>query len=255
MTKLRIILLMSMVVLALIWWFSRPDGKMRVVFCNVGQGDGIIITQNNFQMVVDTGLDNRKMLECLEKQMPFWDKEIEIVVLTHWDKDHSGGLKGLMENYKIDNLYSGSQPVEVDEQKIYTDNLTKNDVIKYGLITFEVLNPDRDWGNDNDNSVVGKLSYKASSFLLTGDASAQVEQKLVWRGEVGAIKVLKVSHHGSAAGTSEELLGAIKPEEAVISVGKNSFGQPTKVVLDRLVKDDIKIRRTDEEGDIIYVCQ
>jgi competence protein ComEC len=133
-------------------------------------------------MVVDTGPDNRAMLRCLEKFMPFWDKEIEVAVISHWDTDHSGGLGSLMDNYKIDRLYNSSIPGEVNVQKIYTNNLAINDVIRYGEINFEVLNFDEDWGNDNDNSVVGILSYRDKKILLTGDATAQVEQKLVWRG-------------------------------------------------------------------------
>lgn len=253
MRRIRLTLGLSLIVLVIIAGLTWPDGKVRIVFCNVGQGDGILISQNDFQMVVDSGPDNKMMLQCLEKYMPFWDKEIEVAIMTHWDKDHSGGLKGLMENYKVDKLYSSSRPTDVDEQKIYTDNLAINDVVRYGGIDFEVLNPDEDWGNDNDNSVVGVLSYKDKKVLLTGDASAQVEQKLVWRGILQSkIDVLKVSHHGSAEGTSKELLAAVKPTEAVISVGKNSFGHPTKEVLDRLLAVGAKIRRTDEEGDIIY---
>jgi competence protein ComEC len=254
MRKIRLIMTVSLVCLIAMAVVTWPDGKVRVVFCNVGQGDGILITQNDFQMVVDSGPDNKMMLGCLEKYMPFWDKEIEIAVMTHWDKDHSGGLKSLMNSYRVNKLYSFVRPADQDEQKIYTDNLAINDVIKYGEMKFEILNPDEDWGNDNDNSVMGVLSYKDKKVLFTGDASAQVEEKLVWRKILqGGIDILKVSHHGSAEGTSQELLTVIKPREAVISVGKNSFGHPTKIVLDRLAVAGVKIRRTDEEGDIMYV--
>lgn len=253
MPKIKLIMAISLMCLIVMAVVTRPDGKVRVVFCNVGQGDGILITQNDFQMVMDSGPDNKMMLSCLEKYMPFWDKEIEVAVITHWDKDHSGGWKSLMDNYRVDKLYSSSRPTDQYEQNIYTDNLAINDVIKYGEIEFEILNPDEDWGNDNDNSVMGILNYKDKKILFTGDASAQVEQKLVWRKVLqGKIDILKVSHHGSAEGTSEELLAAIEPKEAVISVGKNSFGHPTKIVLDRLTVAGVKIRRTDKEGDIVY---
>lgn len=254
MRRIRLTLGLSLIVLVIIAGLTWPDGKVRIVFCNVGQGDGILISQNDFQMVVDSGPDNGMMLECLGKNMPFWDKEIEVAIMTHWDSDHCGGLKGLMEYYKIDRLYSSSVPSEVNEQNIYTSNLAINDEIKYGAIDFEILNPDEDWGNDNDNSVVGILNVRGHRVLLTGDASAQVEQKLVWRGRLtGKFDILKVSHHGSAAGTSQELLTAIRPTVAVISVGKNNFGHPTKEVLDRLSTAGVKIRRTDEEGDIMYI--
>lgn len=252
MLKIKIILGISLVILLIIWGWERPDGKVRVVFCNVGQGDGIIISQNNFQMVIDAGPNNRKILGCLERQMPFWDKEIEIVVITHWDTDHSGGLSDLMQNYKIDSLYGSSWPKETNVQKIYTDNLRKNDSIKYDKISFEVLNPERDWKNENDNSIAGKLTYKDKFFLMMADVSTEVEQKLVWRKEIQPVEVLKVSHHGSAEATSQELLDITKPKEAIISVGKNYFGHPNKEVVERLEKNKINIRRTDVEGDIIY---
>jgi competence protein ComEC len=254
MSKIRIILGLSVVMLIILALVTWPDGKVRVIFCNVGQGDGILVAQNNFQMVIDAGGDNKLMLGCLERNMPFWDKEIELAIMTHWDTDHSGGLNSLIDNYKVDKLYGPSKPVDQNVQKFYTGNLAINDVIRYKEIEFDILGPGEDWGNDNDNSVVGILNVTGHRILLTGDASAQVEQKMVWRGILqGRVEVLKVSHHGSAEGTSEELLNAVKPAEAVISVGKNSFGHPTKVVLDRLTAAGVKIRRTDLEGDIIYV--
>jgi competence protein ComEC len=237
MSRVRIILIISLVVLAIMFVASFPDGKTRVVFCDVGQGDGALVIQKNFQMLIDTGGENRKMLGCLEKYMPFWDKTIEVVVISHWDTDHSGGLKQIQANYNVQNIYSS--------------DLVKNDVIKYGLISFELLGPDQNWGNDNDNSVTGVLNFDNKKILFLGDVTGQVEQKLVWRKEIGKVDVFKVSHHGSAAATSQELVNEVKPAEAVISVGKNNkFGHPTKVVLERLNTAGIRVRRTDEEGDI-----
>ena len=223
-----------------------PDGKVRVIFCDVGQGDGMLVMQNNFEMLIDTGPENMKMVACLEKHLPFWDKTIEAVVLTHSDSDHSGGLKQIRNYYKI------------NEQNIYSWSLRKDDVLKYGSIVYEVLSPSEDWGNENDNSTVGVLKVKDISFLLMGDVTGNVEQKLVWRHELldqearsmNQEIILKISHHGSAEATSQELLDAVKPAETVISVGKNNrFGHPTKVVLDRLKQAGIKIWRTDEQGE------
>ena len=178
------------------------------------------------------------MVQCLEKHLPFWDKTIEAVVLTHSDSDHSGGLKQIRSYYKI------------NEQNAYSWSLHKGDALKYGSIVYEVLSPSEDWGNENDNSTVGVLKVKNLSFLLMADVTSNVEQKLVWRKELYKVDVLKVSHHGSAEATSQELLDAVNPAEAIISVGKNNrFGHPTKVVLDRLNQAGIKIWRTDEQGE------
>jgi competence protein ComEC len=230
-----------------IWTWPSSD-KLTIVFCDVGQGDGAIIISGNFQMLIDVGPENNKMVGCLGKHVPFWDKTIEVAVITHGDSDHGGGLKQVEGYYNVQNIYSGS--------------LVKNDVIKYGLISFEVLNPDRDWGNDNDNSVVGILNYKENKILFLGDVTKQVEQKMIWRNEIlGKINIIKISHHGSAEATSEELLKAVvgnglQPFQttAIISVGKNNkFGHPTGEVLERLTKFGVKIRRTDEEGEIVII--
>jgi len=219
-------------VVAIVTW---PDKKVRVIFCDVGQGDGALVIQNSFQMIIDAGPENKKMLMCLEKYLPFWDKKIEAAIVSHNDLDHIGGLKEVEKYYQV-------------EQKFSSTNLAKNDVIRSGEIEFVVLSPDQDWGDDNKNSIMGILRFRDKKILFTGDVTSEVEQKLVWRNELAKVDILKVSHHGSAEGTSEELLAEIRPEEAVISVGKNNkFGHPTKVVLDRLEKYGVKIWITDTQ--------
>ncbi len=236
------LLLLSFIVLLILFYFSLPDGKTRMIFCDVGQGDGALLTRGTFQMVIDTGPANGMMLNCLSHHMPFWDKAIEVVVLSHPDSDHSGGLTTIKKYYKVDQVWG-------NEQTNYSAMLNTFDSIRSQWFDFEVVSSGQG-KNSNDNSVVGVLTVGNKKLLFTGDASSEVEQRLVWRGLVSEkIDVLKVSHHGSAAGTSEELLEAIKPEWALISVGKNSFGHPTKIVLDRLKNRGIKVWRTDWQGE------
>lgn len=217
---------------------SMPDGKVRVIFCDVGQGDGAIIMQNTTQVLVDTGPDNKKMAECLGKYLPFWDKKIEAIIFSHDDLDHVGGLKEVEKHYLVGQKYS-------------SDNLRENDVIRFGEMVFEVAN--------SEGMVVGELGYKDKRILMMGDADMELEQRLVWRGMIGngfkpLRTILKVAHHGSANGTSEELLEWVRPDMAVISVGKNNkFGHPTKEVLERLEKFGVEVKRTDEVGDIVLV--
>lgn len=239
--KIKIFLIISLLILAAMFWTIKPDGKTRVVFCDVGQGDGILVRQDNFEMVIDTGPENKKMLRCLGRHLPFWDKTIEAVVLTHSDSDHSGGLKEIKQYYKV------------DEQNIYSWSLRKGDILKYRSIVYEVLSPGEDWENENDNSTVGVLKIDNKNFLLMGDVTSKVEQKLAWRKELVKADVLKVSHHGSAEATSRELIDEVKPGEVIISVGKNNkFGHPTRIVLDRLSQAGIKIWRTDLEGERVF---
>lgn len=251
--KIKFILFLSFLGLVGIYLWSFSDKETKVVFCDVGQGDGTLVSRGNFQVLIDTGPSNKKMLYCLEKYIPFWDKEIEAVIISHWDKDHSGGLKEVGKSYEIKGIYSSNDKQGVVEQDIYSKKLMENDLVVMGEITYEVLNSGGEGVESNEGSLVGILSYGDKKILMTGDIPVKVEEKLIWRRKLTKeVDILKVSHHGSRAATSEELLEVIKPKTAIISVGKNNYGHPSKEVLDRLGKRGIEIRRTDESGDIVF---
>ena len=253
--KYRWWLVISLVVLSLMVLRYSVDSKVKIIFCDVGQGDGAIVIKSNFQMLIDVGGDNQKMLGCLSRHLPFWDKKIEAVVISHWDSDHSGGLVGIYRYYKIEKLFANQLSPTTNEQKFYPEIVGENDVIRYGGIDFEILNNVVDGMESNENSLVGLLRYKDNKILMMGDVTMEVEQKIVWQGVLRgccvAIDVLKVSHHGSDRATSNELLDEVDPQMAIISVGKdNKFGHPTKVVIKRLEERGIKIKRTDNMGDV-----
>jgi len=247
----KLILFLSLIFLLVLFWVTLPSQKVEVIFCDVGQGDATLIVSKNWQMLIDTGPKNKKVLNCLENNLPFWDKKIEVVMITHGDNDHSGGLEDIKKYYKI-------------EQEIYSKNVNQYDVIKNNLITFEVLNPEKkieiDMDN-NQNSIAGILKYWSSDLkrevkiFMAADIDIETEQRLVWKKILRPVEdrvdILKVSHHGSKNGTSEEILNILKPKMAVISVGvKNNFGHPTKEILDRLKTRNIEIKRTDLIGEI-----
>ncbi len=236
-------LLLSFMVLLILFYFSLPDGRTRLIFCDVGQGDGAVLVKGTFEMVIDTGSAKGRILSCLSDHLPFWDKTIEVIVLSHLDSDHSGGLMAIKKYYKVDQVWG-------NEQTNYSARLNASDSIRSQWFDFEVVSSGQGKDN-NDSSVVGVLTVGDKKIMFTGDASSEVEQRLIWRRLVtGKIDVLKVSHHGSATGTSEELLEVVKPKLAVVSVGaKNMFGHPTKVVLDRLKKYGVEIWRTDRQGE------
>lgn len=252
--KHRFILFLSLVVLIVVFFWTLPSQKVEVFFCDVGQGDAALITYKNWQMLIDTGPNNKEVLTCLEKYLPFWDKKIEVVMITHGDSDHKGGLIDVSKFYKIEQLFS-------------SENLSQFDLIKTNWITFEVVNPPAvvktmaGEEDNNKNSVTGILSFydsklkKEIKIFMAADIDLETEQRLVWQKILkDEVDVLKVSHHGSKDGTSEELLEVLKPKLAVISVGaKNRFGHPTKEVLDRLKERGIEVKRTDLNGDIIFI--
>lgn len=259
MQKNKILIYLSLIALIIIFYLTLPDSRAKIVVCDVGQGDAILASYKNIQLLVDVGPDNKKVLKCLEKHLPFWDKTIEVVILTHGDSDHIGGLDDLLRSYKVNRFFSNGLLEEEIEQKIYSQNLSQNDIISVGLFEFEVVWPDQnsEIKGDNENSVVGFLKYKSWSMFMSGDIDKETEQRLVWRGILRQVQdevdVLKVSHHGSTTGTSDEILEILNPKVAVISVGKNNrFGHPNEEVLNKLEKNKILIKRTDNESDLVF---
>ncbi len=240
-----------------LWVWSINNSQTKLIFCDVGQGDGILLVQKNLEILIDTGPDNKKILNCLDRHLPFWDKTIEVLIVTHSDGDHSGGLKDVLRSYKIVNIFSDEQLEALNEQNIYSKKLYATDMVNVGLINYEVVNPEKNKENvqgANEGSIAGILTYKDKKILLLADVPAEVEQKMVWRKMLNQkINVLKVSHHGSETATSDELLEETNPSVAIVSVGKNNrFGHPRKEVLEKLNKRGIKTLRTDESGEIVF---
>ncbi|RLC35675.1 hypothetical protein DRH14_00285 [Candidatus Shapirobacteria bacterium] len=249
--------LMGLVFYVALEW--NDYNQVKIVFCDVGQGDGFLVEKQNTQFLFDVGSANQKMLGCLADNIPFWDRQIEAIVVSHWDEDHCGALGEIDDYYQIKKLWSGVKAKDGFEQFNYADILNKGDRLTNSWLDFEVLWPDKKVRLNekridvsNYYSVVALLKVVGKKVLLTGDAPQQVEQRLVWRGDLNEeVDILKVSHHGSATGTSQDLLEVIKPKMAVVGVGKNNYGHPTKEVLDRLKRADIEIRRTDMMGNVI----
>lgn len=268
-----ILLLILAAIIFSIVFFVRKD-YLNIYFLNVGQGDSILVSQGSNQLLIDGGKDGKLLLQKLGKYIPFWDRKIEIVVSTHPDQDHIGGLVDVFKAYNIGtviktNAKSDSQVFKKLEEEIAAENAqaveAKKDVsIKFanGAIA-DILFPINSIleavdDASNDNSVVIKLTYGENSFLLTGDLPDAQETNLIRdalaKNSLNS-QILKVSHHGSKYASSDEFLAAVKPLDAIISVGKNnSYGHPNQEVLDRLIKKGINIFRTDEIGDIVYKC-
>ena len=260
----RFILFVSLIGLVVMFYLTLPKNKPVVIVCDVGQGDAILATYKNTQILFDVGPDNKKVLKCLENHLPFWDKTIEAIVLSHGDSDHVGGLNDVLKTYKVNNFFSNGYLDREIEQKIYSQKISQNDIVSVSLFNFEVVWPEPSVAkamDGNENSVAGILEVKNTgwSMFLSGDMEMEAEQKLVWRGVLrqgygtleDGVDVLKVSHHGSKTATSQELLELLKPKTAVISVGKNNrFGHPTEEILNRLKSNNIEIRRTDLDGEI-----
>lgn len=265
--KKPIFWLILILILVLAAIFHLPDNQLHLVFCDVGQGDAILISQGSNQILIDGG-PGQSVLGCLSNHLPFWDREIEMVVATHPEADHITGLIDVIERYNVKQFVVNSLGKESavfrefrtavlnEGSDIYFPK--EGDRIKIGsleLLVFWPQSQEKVLGattvkrGANETSIVLKLSFGSFDALLTGDISTKVESQL----ELEDVEVLKVAHHGSKYSTSEEFLEQAQPELAVISVGKNPFGHPTSEVIERIRELEIRLLRTDQEGEIEVV--
>ncbi|MFZ5932775.1 MAG: ComEC/Rec2 family competence protein [Patescibacteria group bacterium] len=245
--------------------FGSKDKNLHLIACDVGQGDAILVSLGNQQILTDAGPDN-SVLDCLAKYLPFWDREIEVVILTHPQLDHYGGLVEVLNRYKVDTLL-------VRDFEISTSNLqalkkaiggsqarlikpVKGLVIRLGMIYLDILHPSEEFQSSeiNEESVVYRLRKGDFEALLTGDIGKEATEKMLQEGLLTDVDYIKIPHHGSRNGLTLELLKAANPEVVVISAGKNNaYGHPHQEVLKMLKDRDIKILRTDQMGNIEIV--
>lgn len=251
-------------------YFYPMEG--RVVFFDIGQGDSILLqTDARQNILIDGGPDNTVVYK-LGKYLPFWDRKIDLLVLTHPDADHITGLMEVIKRYKIKKILATgvihTLPVytelmqEIKEKNIPVIQPKDVDEFIFSNLVLQILWPKYNlWAkvyNDelNDTSIVLKAVFaSSSSILLTGDLTKDKEKKLIrLYGFKLSSQVLKVGHHGSKTSTSREFLKIVKPDKAVISVGRNNrYGHPAFRVLKYLREYKIKIFRTDESGDIMFI--
>lgn len=250
-----------------VWYavYAESRQELEVYFLDVGQGDAIFITAPNGNQILIDGGPNKQVLRELSKAMPFYDRTIDMVVESHPDSDHIGGLVDVLKNYEVGTIMeSGNESntaVYKELKNLVAGKNIKNILARRGTkinlddgVYIDILFPDRDVSgmDTNDASIIAKLVYGGKSFLFTGDAPQKMEKYLVFLdGKNLDADVLKLGHHGSKTSSSEEFLGYVSPEYAVISAGKeNKYGHPHQEVLDRLQKFGIKTFRTDETGTI-----
>ena len=252
-----------------VWW-ETPSKYLTVAFLDVGQGDAILITApNNNQVLIDGGPD-RSVIRALGQAMPFYDRSIDLVLESHPDQDHIGGLPEVFDRYNITGFI---EPAFVAETSVYQkleEDVTKEKsshliaqagtkIILSPEVILEIIEAKpATWGprggkpDTNYSSIIAKLTYASTSFLFMGDASIKLENKLLAT-EAGELKadVLKVAHHGAKSSNSLALLRAIKPEIAIISVGaKNRYNHPSPETINWLKIIGAEILQTKDLGTI-----
>ena len=245
----------------------QPGDTLSVYFLDVGQGDAILIDSPNHGRVLIDGGRNRKVLTELGRILPFADRRIDVVLATHPDADHIGGLPEVVSRYKVgmllesgaesDNTIDDELKKRVEEKNIPNVIARRGMVINFGdgaRLTILFPNQDVSKLDSNDASIVARLTYGEESLLLTGDAELRTENILLnLDPDILNSDVLKVGHHGSRSSTFILFAEAVSPEYAVISAGKdNSYGHPHKEVLNILDKVRAKVVSTIDRGTIKF---
>lgn len=243
---------------------DKIDAKVKenfsVSFIDVGQADSVLIRNGNYNMLIDAGNneDGEKLVNYFKN---LGIEEFTYVFATHPHEDHIGGMDDIINNFKIDNYYMSNK---LSTTKTFMDVLdaldghnlkytvpNKGDTLKLGDANIKVIYPGDDKSNINDSSIVLKITYGKNSFLLTGDATSNVERK-IYNEDIKS-DVLKVAHHGSSYSSTDVFLDRVKPYYAVISVGKNNiYNHPSNKTLEKLNKRNIKVYRTDLDGTITF---
>ena len=266
--KTYIIFLLVILNVIIFYSLSYTSGAiLTVAFLDVGQGDAIFIkTPDGHQMLVDGG-PNNSVLRELGKVMPFYDRSIDVVLATHADQDHIGGLVEVLKRYKV-GLFIETNTTSTSAVYSELENLLKEKEIKKEIIVapktlelgfhvkFDILFPNQNTAGweTNDSSIIGKLIYGDSSFLLTGDSPLAVEKYVVGKyGKFLNSDVLKVGHHGSKNSSSELFIGMVSPTYSIISAGLNNrYGHPAPEAMEILSRLGGQILKTLGQGSIVF---
>jgi DNA internalization-related competence protein ComEC/Rec2 len=242
------------------------DG-LTVTFVDVGQGDSILLqTPGAENVLIDCG-----EAELFDKElMPFLRsrgvKKLDTVVATHYHSDHLGGMEQLFGNfyaetlvvpdYEPDNNRKKTLLKAAEKHKIRVEEVSEGNTIPENDddLSIFVLHPQK-YGfsdNENDNSLVLKVEYNGRIILLTGDLEEEGEDRLLKKYDIES-DVLKVGHHGSSTSSSRAFLAEVDPTYAVIQCGKNnSYGHPHYETLDCLEDNDVRVYRTDKDGNVTF---
>lgn len=258
---------------------TTESSALQVVFMDIGQGDATLITFPNGQkMVVDCARD-AIVLAALGRNMSWFDRQIDYLVVTHPDADHYGGCIDVLKQYDVKHIYvNGFDKKEskfleefyravADEQiqGALVEIVSTTDRLMVASTTVQFLYPDHSIANDphvpgvrevesNNTSIIIKVAYAGHSILLTGDMEQPLEDYLVKKNPLDlASDILKIGHHGSQSSSGNNFLEVVKPKFCTVSVGKNNrYGHPSPRVLKRLTRSGCEILRTDLVGDIMF---
>ena len=241
------------------YYFSLPE----VDFLSVGQGDAELIQTPAGNILIDAGPGN-KILEQLSSSLPFYDRTIDLVIISHPNKDHYYGLKYLLQRYRVRavmmNNWNYSSPTFqkivrlLQKEKVILlqgyrgIRIRSSSTVPFHLTLLYPPQADFSPSDINQASIIANLIIKNNQFLFTGDTTAKEEKLILSDLQLKPVRVLKVAHHGSKTSSSLEFLSRYKPQFSVIEVGKNNYDLPNIETLRRLYKVSSRVWRTDIDG-------
>lgn len=239
------------------WQELKLQTSARAVFCDVGQGDGAVINIRNTQIIIDGGPD-KKILSCLGKYLPYFDRKIEYLIISHPDKDHFLGAVEILKRYDVGSVILNGESGDSQEYeellRLAAGKIAAAENFEAAAVKIIFYKIDDKKSTDNDKSLVFKFIYNGTGILFTGDISQKIESVIL--ADDLKSDILKIAHHGSKESSSQEFLKAVNPKLAVLSVGAdNKYGHPAYIILKRLENLGIKYLRTDEAGDLIINFQ
>ncbi|KKU76727.1 MAG: ComEC [Candidatus Wolfebacteria bacterium GW2011_GWA1_47_6] len=261
------IILICLIILDLLAWsnivFGTFGKRLEMYFFDVGQGDSeMIVMPGNVKILIDGGPDNGKVVSQLDDSASWHDRYIDLVMISHAELDHFGGLLDVVQRYEIGMIiYNGNGSdsesfkelaQRAKEQKIPVIVVAEGDSIEYLDNKMKILSAQGK--NRNEGASVAKFTGGGVSALFTGDIGRETEKELIKDGDIKA-DIIKIPHHGSKFSATEEFLKSVQPKIAIIEVGKNSYGHPTKEVLERIKKTKARLFRTDTDGMVRLVVE
>ncbi|GGH26082.1 ComEC/Rec2 family competence protein [Paenibacillus segetis] len=242
---------------------AEVENLLKVVFLDVGQGASqLLISPSGKTMLIDAGNNDQEehMVQYLQQ---YGVDRLDIVIGTHPDADHIGGLDAVIDHVEVGKVY---MPKVSNNTKTFESLLRsiKNKGLKVSSakagikldwddqVDVTMLSPILTGLDNNNMSAVVKVTYGDTSFLLTGDAESISEKEMIDSGEDLQADVLLVGHHGSKTSTSLRFLNQVNPKYAVIQVGENSYGHPKETILERLRKKNVEVYRNDLQGTVEF---
>lgn len=263
-SKRKIIVSCACLLVLIISVIPIRNDNLEVIAFDVQNADAFLIkTPKNKYFIIDTGKaaynggSSQAKVIILKYLKDRGIKNIEGLIITHFDNDHSGGAVDLINNLKIKNIYINSMVsdsytskhiFDAFKKKNITPILAKNNETIYSENSLTIKTYRAFLKSDNENSIMTLISYNNFDELFMGDAGIEAFEFVKGKIPSSKVEVLKVGHHGANGVVSNEMLNTLKPDVSIVSTGQNKFGHPTKVTLDTLRNTDIY--RTDKHNSI-----